>query len=132
GDFDALLGHFAGTLLKPTMPEKFFKHERQVILRMLDNQKEDPVKQAFKEWYRMVFHGHPYSLDAAGTPETLKKMTPTALGTLHRTHMNKDVMLFTYCGYLDLETVVVKMQKAFGALKGRKGLMLKKHTFKAK
>ena len=131
-DFDALLAHFAGTLLKPTMPEKFFKHERQVILRMLDNQKEDAVKQAFKNWYRLVFHAHPYALDASGNPASLKKMTPAALATLHRNHMAKEEILFTYCGDLDLETVVMKLTKAFATLKPRKGPKPRKNTLKAK
>ena len=131
-NFDSLLGHFAGSLLKPTLPEKFLKHERQVILRMLDNQKEDPVKQAFKNWYKMIFNAHPYALDASGTPESLKKMTPAALQTLHRQHLAKEEMVFTYCGDLDLETVVLKLQKAFVALKGRKGPKPRKNSLKPK
>ncbi|MBY0516597.1 MAG: insulinase family protein [Bacteriovoracaceae bacterium] len=131
-DFDSLLAHFAGTLLHPTMPEKFFKHERQVILRMLDNQKEDPVKQAFKNWYKMVFNGHPYSLDASGTPESLKKMTPKSLTSLHKKHMSEELILFTYCGDSDLETVIAKMHKAFGVLKPRKGKKPRKNTIKPK
>jgi zinc protease len=127
-DFDNLLAHFAGTLLHPSLPDKFFKHERQVILRMLDNQKEDPVKQAFKTWYKLVFNGHPYSHDASGTPESLKKMSPKTLASLHRDHLQKDEMIFTYCGDLDLATVQTKLKVAFATLKPRKG---KKHTKKS-
>lgn len=131
-DFDALLEHFAGSLLAPTLPEKFLKHERQVILRMLDNQKEDAVKQAFKNWYRMVFNAHPYALDASGTPESLKKMTSSALTALHRQHMAKEEMVFTYCGDLDLDTVISKLLKAFKALKPRKGVKPRKNSLKPK
>lgn len=130
-DFDSLLAHYSGTLLNPTLPEKYFKHERQVTLRMLDNQKEDPVKQAFKNWYKLVFNAHPYSLDTSGTPESLKKMTVKGMQTLHQAHIKNETMLFTYCGDQDLETIVGKLRKAFAPLKGRKGIKPRKNTLKA-
>lgn len=129
-DFDSLLGHFTGTLLHPEVPEKYFKHERKVILRMLDNQKEDPVKQVFRNWYQLVFNAHPYSLEASGTPDTLKKMTPTMLKNMHRLHMNKEEILFTYCGDLDLETVLQKLRTRLAKLKARKGPKPLKHPWK--
>ena len=129
-DFDSLLGHFAGTVLKPDVPEKYFTHERKVILRMLDNQKEDPVKQAFRSWYKMVFNAHPYALDASGTPASLKKMTPAILKKLHQERQTKEEILFTYCGDLDLETVMNKLRKALVGFKGRKGVKPKKKAWK--
>lgn len=131
-DFDSLLNHFVGTLQHPEIPEKYFKHEQKVILRMLDNQKEDPVKQAFRHWYQMVFHAHPYSLDASGTPESIKKMTPVLLKRLHQQHLAKEEMLFTYCGDMDLETVLVKLRKGLTSIKGRKGAKPAKHPWKGK
>ncbi len=129
-DFDGLLAHFAGTLLAPTLPEKFLKHERQVILRMIDNQKEDPVKQAFKNWYRLVFNAHPYALDGVGTPDSLKKITPAILQRLHKSHMSGDEIVLTYCGDLGLETVLAKLRTAFATLKPRKGKKPKKNALK--
>lgn len=131
-DFDDLLKHFAGTILSPAIPEKFFRHERQLVMRMLDNQKEDPVKQAFKQWYQFAFFGHPYALDASGTPETLKRMSPTLLKRIHMQHLASEDLLFTYCGDLDLETVILKLQEAFKALKPRKASKVKKHSWKGK
>ena len=131
-DFDSLLSHFMGTLLHPEIPEKYYKHEQKVILRMLDNQKEDPVKQAFKNWYQMVFNAHPYSLDASGTPESLKKMNPAMLKRMHQQHLAKEEILFTYCGDMDLETVLTKLRKQMKSLKGRKGAKPAKHPWKGK
>lgn len=132
-DFDSLLGHFMGTLQSPEIPDKYFKHEQKVILRMLDNQKEDPVKQAFRNWYQLVFNAHPYSLDASGTPETLKKMSPATLKRLHNDHLAKEEVLFTYVGDMDLETVLTKLKKQMKTtLKGRKGRKPAKHPWKGK
>lgn len=104
-DFERLSNHFFGTLFTPEIPKKFFDHEKKVILRALDNQKEDPTKQAFKAFYRMVFSQHPYSLDLAGTPETLKTFTTAALQKLHASHLKNSEMVLTYCGDLDFATV---------------------------
>nr|MBA2404993.1 insulinase family protein [Bdellovibrionales bacterium] len=105
-DFDKLAQHFFGTLLTPEVPKKFFDHERKVIVRALDNQKEDPMKQAFKSFYKMVFNQHPYSLDLAGTPLTLKTFTPTGLQRLHQGHLKNSEMVLTYCGDQDLPAVL--------------------------
>jgi zinc protease len=109
-DFERLSHHFFGTLLNPEVPLKFFTHERKVILRALDNQKEDPMKQAFKSFYKMVFNQHPYSLDLAGSPETLKTFTPAGLQRLHNAHLKNSEIVLTYCGDLDY-SVVLHMAK---------------------
>src|SRR5690606_3398662 len=87
------------------IPKKFFDHEKKIILRALDNQKEDPMKQAFKAFYRMVFNSHPYSLDLAGNPETIKTFSPTGLQKLHQSHLKNSEIVITYCGDLDFSVV---------------------------
>ena len=104
-DFDRLSQHFFGTLLSPEIPKKFFEHERKVIVRALENQKEDPTKQAFKAFYRLVFNQHPYALDLAGTSATLKTFTPAALQKLHRSHLGSSELVLTYCGDQDFAVV---------------------------
>jgi zinc protease len=125
-DMQRLSEHFFGTLFKPELPKKFFDHERKVILRALDNQKEDPMKQAFKAFYRMVFNQHPYSLDLAGTTETLKSFTPTALSRLHSAQIKNSELVFTYCGDQDF-TVIYGL-----LLEMTKSLAPRKVTKKAK
>lgn len=119
-DFERLSHHFFGTLFTPEIPKKFFDHERKVILRALDNQKEDPMKQAFKAYYRMVFNQHPYALDLAGTPETLKSFTPMALKKLHNSHLKNSEIVLTYCGDLDYNVVHHHMMELIKGLAPRK------------
>ncbi len=104
-DFEKLSQHFNGTLFTPEIPKKFFDHEKKVILRALDNQKEDAMKQAFKAFYKMVFNQHPYSLDLAGTPETIKTFSPLALKKLHASHLKNSEIVFTYCGDQDFSVI---------------------------
>lgn len=121
-DFDQLSTHFFGTLLTPELPKKFFDHERKVILRALDNSKEDPMKQAFKSFYKMVFNQHAYSLDLAGSPETLKTFTPTGLTRLHQTHLKNSEIVFTYCGDQDFPVVLQMMKDVVKKMAPRKAV----------
>lgn len=128
-DFDKLSTHFFGTLFSPEIPKKFFDHEKKVILRALDNQKEDPMKQAFKTFYKMMFHKHPYSLDLAGTPDTLKTFSPASLQKLHASHLKNSEMVLTYCGDQDLSVVYELMKEMVQKLPDRK--LIKKVKKKA-
>ncbi|WP_408098174.1 M16 family metallopeptidase [Peredibacter sp. HCB2-198] len=118
-DFERLSHHFFGTLFTPEIPKKFFDHEKKVILRALDNQKEDAMKQAFKAFYRMVFHQHAYSLDLAGTPETIKTFSPAGLQKLHAGLLKNSEIIFTYCGDLDFSVVHHHFVEAAKNLKSR-------------
>ncbi len=119
-DFERLSAHFFGTLFQPEVPKKFFDHEKKVILRALDNQKEDAMKQAFKTFYKMVFQGHPYSLDLAGTPETIKSFTPASLLKMHSSRLKNSEMVITYCGDQDLHTIESLVREMVKTLPERK------------
>ncbi|MFP5386770.1 MAG: M16 family metallopeptidase [Bacteriovoracia bacterium] len=121
-DFERLSQHFFGTLFTPEIPKRFFDHEKKVILRALDNQKEDAMKQAFKAFYRMVFKDHPYSLDLAGTPQTIKTFSPTGLKKLHSSHLKGSEVVLTYCGDLDFAVVQHHMMEVIKELNPRKPL----------
>jgi zinc protease len=129
-DFDRLAQHFFGTFFSPELPKKFFDHERKVILRALDNQKEDPMKQAFKAFYKMVFNQHPYSLDLAGSPQTLKSFTPTGLNRLHQSHLKTSELVLTYCGDQDLSVVLQMMKEMVKSLAPRKSQKKSKSKIK--
>ncbi len=119
-DFERLSSHFFGTLFSPEVPKKFFDHEKKVILRALDNQKEDAMKQAFKAYYKMVFNGHPYSLDLAGTPQTLKTFTPTSLLKQHNSHLKNSEMVITYCGDQEFQVIESLVRDMVKSLPERK------------
>lgn len=129
-DFEKLSSHFFGTLFTPELPKKFFDHEKKIILRALDNQKEDPMKQAFKAFYRMVFNDHPYSLDLAGTPETIKTFSPLGLKKLHHSHLKNSQIVLTYCGDLDYNVVHHHLSELIKGLNPRQ--VPKKQLKKAK
>ncbi len=123
-----LFQHFAGALTSPDMPMKYLKHEKQLSLRTLTNQKEDPVKHCFKEAQQLFFGKHPYALNPIGTPETLKNISQKSLQMLHAKNVKNKEILFTYCGDSSLEDVLEMFNPVFEKLAPRKA---EKVRFKA-
>jgi zinc protease len=125
--FLSLLPHFAGSLLAPDMPQKYLTHEKQLSMRTLINQKEDPVKQCFKMAQKLFFGTHPYALSPIGTKESIKAVTQKKILDIHKKNLKNKEMIFSYCGDASLEEVLENLKPMFDALPARKST---KPTFK--
>ncbi|RPJ78433.1 MAG: insulinase family protein, partial [Alphaproteobacteria bacterium] len=119
-NFQDLFPHFSGALTNPDVPAKYLNHEKQLSYRALTNQKEDPVKQCFKEAQQLFFGKHPYALNPIGSQITLKSITQKSLIQLHQKNLKKKEILFTYCGDSDLEDVLEMFNPLLDKLAPRK------------
>lgn len=126
-NFEELFPHFQGSLINPDMPLKYLNHEKQMVLRSLINQKEDPVKQCFKEAQKLFFGSHPYSLSPIGTDKTIKSASAKNLLTIHKKNIKNKELLITYCGDADLSRVLAVLNPLLDELPSRKS---QKITFK--
>jgi zinc protease len=115
-----LTNHFVGCLLNSNMPEKHFKHERQLTIRALENHKEDPVKHCFREAQRLFFNTHPYALNPIGTVESLKTIKEKKLLEIHKKNLKTKDILISYCGDDELEDVIELLSPLFDSLPSRK------------
>lgn len=129
-NFQDLFPHFEGAFTSPDMPTKFLTHEKQLAQRALVNQKEDPVKQCFKEVQRLFFGTHPYALSPIGTEKTLKAITQKSLIDTHKKNLKTKEIVLTYCGDADLPEVLGTLKVLFDKLPTRKPqkLSFKKYT----
>ncbi|MFZ4712723.1 MAG: M16 family metallopeptidase [Bacteriovoracaceae bacterium] len=103
---EELFEYFYGALMNPDFPEKFLKHEKEILYRILENQKEDPVKHCFKALNKIVFKNHPYALEHLGPKENIEHFSGEFLSRLHQKHLNEKEMVITYCGDLSLQKVI--------------------------
>lgn len=117
--FKSLVKHFMGSLLEPAFPNKSLTHEKKIILRNLEAQKEDPTRHCFKAATEQLFKGHPYAMGIIGTEKTVKALKRTDLINLHKKSINSKEMLFTYCGDLSLDEVIEEFTPYLKALKKR-------------
>jgi zinc protease len=118
--FHSLSAHLFGSLLQPTIPTKVLIHEKQLALRSLISQKEDPVKQCFKEAQKLFFGDHPYSLQQMGTPDTIKNISSKSLMALHKKNLKTKEILINYCGDADLSEVLTVLAPLTETLEARK------------
>jgi zinc protease len=129
--FADLADDFFSTLFEPTFPKQFLDMEKELIFRALENQKEDPVKQCFKTFNKLVFNGHPYAMDLVGNEETITKANENILKKLHQERLSKSEVVFTYCGDKSLESVLKFVEAKVERLKDRKKEAGFKHSLAA-
>jgi zinc protease len=116
---DSLIAHYMNILLNPTFPNSYFKLEKELIKRALFLQKEDPVKFCFSNFNDLVFNKHPYSLDIIGTDKSVSKINRKQVLDTHQKSLNEQELVITYCGDLDLDTVLEKISPYTAQLKPR-------------
>lgn len=126
-----LTTHFIGCLLDSTMPAKHLNHEKQLTIRALENHKEDPVKQCFREAQKMFFTTHPYALNQIGTIESLKLIKEKKLLELHKKNLKSKEILITYCGDDELEDVIDLLNPLFDKLPARKSSKIEIKKYKS-
>lgn len=118
--FHPLSAHLIGSFLEPTFANKVLSHEKQLVLRSLISQKEDPVKQCFKEAQKLFFGEHPYALHQQGTSATIKTVSNKSLLALHNKNLKQKEVLINYCGDADLSEVLNVLAPLLDKLKDRK------------
>jgi len=82
-DFAAGLELFADILRNPTFPQSAFEREREAQLASLRGQRDQLLQCAFKAMRRGLFGDVGYGLDAAGTEDSIRKLTPDDLRACH-------------------------------------------------
>lgn len=115
-----LFPHFSGALIHPDMPNKYLNHEKQLAFRALTNQKEDPVKQCFKEVQHLFFGSHPYALNSLGSTTSLKSISQKNLLDLHKKNLKTKEIIITYCGDSELDDILEILKPLFDSLPARK------------
>ncbi|MCT4642241.1 MAG: insulinase family protein [Bacteriovoracaceae bacterium] len=131
-NFTKLTKHFADTLLSPSIPKNYLELEMELIKRTIENQKEDSLKQCFREVTKSVFNEHPYSMPVFGTLDSIDRITREKLLELHNHRLNNSELLITYCGDKDLDFVKKNLSEIFDSLEPRKKESRSKNKIKPK
>jgi zinc protease len=129
-DFNHLTKHFFGTLIEPTFPDAFLNLEKELVLRTLENQEEDPVKQCFSKFSELVYNEHPYSRNILGTKEIVQNFTAQDLKELHKESLENKKIVLTICGNITLETAQTVLLERLVNLKAREGKTKNKNKLK--
>lgn len=82
------LSVLARIVQKPTFPQSILEREKERVLAELKEADIKPETIADREFQRLVYPGHPYSLRASGERETVARLARDDLVDFHRRHFS--------------------------------------------
>jgi zinc protease len=96
--FPSIAFDLVESLKSPSLKSDFFKLEKELVKRALDNFKEDPGKNCFLHFNREFFGDHPYSLPILGSELSLERINAEQLLAIQKENLDHSPILFSYCG----------------------------------
>lgn len=101
---------------KPRFDPDAMERIRGQLLTGLAYAAKDPDRVAAREWFKAAFPNHPYGRPAAGTEESLARITREDLEDYRRRVFAKDTLKVVVVGDIDAETLGKILDKVFGEL----------------
>lgn len=92
-------------IIRPAFDPQEAEKIRPELLDHLKHQEDSLSSLAFREFNRLLFQGHPYSLNTAGSKTAIQKFTVEELKDLYKKHANPDRMVLAVAGDVKAEDV---------------------------
>jgi zinc protease len=106
----------AQAVVHPTFPEAEVALARGQIEDGLKQRPDDPDTYLEEVADSVVYAGHAYAIDAAGTPGTMAKLTRSDVVDWHKSRLTKSNLLIVVVGNVAPTDLAKKVTEAFGAL----------------
>ena len=103
-------------MLHPTFPEAEVALARGQIEDGLKQRPDDPDTYLEQVADSIVYAGHAYAIDPAGTPATMAKLTRTEVANWHKARLTKANLLIVVVGNVAPDDLTKKVAAAFGSL----------------
>ena len=107
---------FTQAVLHPTFPDAEVTLARSQIEDGLKQRPDDPDTFLEQVADSIVYAGHAYAVDPAGTPETMAKLTRTDVQNWHKTRLTKANLLIVVVGNVAPADLARKVTAAFGSI----------------
>ena len=115
-NFDRMWKLFADVTMKPTFDPADVNRIRDQIVTGLREQETVPDSALDTLEDKIIYAGHPYSIDPIGTPETLAAITPAQLREHHKRSMETTRLLLVVVGDIDAAELKTKVAATLGTL----------------
>lgn len=115
-DFNAVSGLVADGILCPTLLPDTIAIEQAAMISACREAEDDIVEKARLRLLKQYFGEHPLGVDANGTPETLAKIQPTNLSSLHQSLVVAGNIVVGISGDFDRKEALDFVQTRFGTL----------------
>ncbi|MDZ4815488.1 MAG: pitrilysin family protein [Verrucomicrobiota bacterium] len=115
-DFKLGLDIAADVFLNPAFSSAAVEREKLIQLADIQTEKEQPMALARINLLKTLYPAHPYGMNALGTEQSVKALTPEALSGHHRRFATGKNTVISVFGDVNAEDVKAAVTKAFGAL----------------
>lgn len=115
-NFDRMWDIFADAAMNPSFINEDVERVRQQILAGLREAETVPDAALNALENRIIFAGHPYANDVAGTPKTVASITPADLRAYHQKMMETSRLLLVVVGDIDPNQLKTKVAATLGKL----------------
>lgn len=112
--FEPGLALLSEIILQPDFDAEEAEKIRAELLAQLKQQQDSLPSLAFLEFNRIIFQGHPYSLNAAGSEEAIKRFTPAELKSVYERYASPGNMVLAVAGDVKAEEVRDLVEQYFG------------------
>jgi len=114
---DQALAVLLRILHKPTFPQPIFEREKERMLSALQESDTKPETIADREFKRLLYADHPYSLRASGEIDAVARLARDDLMDFYRRHFSAGVAVVSIIGDLNREQARVIAEQLTSGLK---------------
>ncbi len=107
---------FTQAVLHPTFPDAEVDLVKQQLVFGLKQQKDDPDQHLNLLADSVFYAGHPFEIEAQGTPESVSAFTRNDLVTWQKDRLTKANLLFVVVGNITRDELSKKIEESFGSL----------------
>jgi Predicted Zn-dependent peptidases len=115
-NFDRTWKLFADVTMKPLFDPADINRVRDQMITGLREQETVPDSALDNLEDKIIYAGHPYSVDPTGTPETLSAITPAQLRDYHKKVMETSRLLLVVVGDVDAADLKARIASTLGTL----------------
>jgi zinc protease len=115
-NFDRTWKLFADVTMKPLFDPADINRVRDQMISGLREQETVPDSALDNLEDKIIYAGHPYSVDPTGTPETLAAITPAQLRDYHKKVMETSRLLLVVVGDVDAADLKARIASTLGTL----------------
>ena len=115
-NFDQMWKVFSDVSMKPLFDAADVDRVRDRLVTALREQETVPDSALDTLEDKIIYAGHPYSVDPTGTPETLAGITPAQLRDYHKRTMETSRLLLVVVGDIDAAELKTKVAATLGTL----------------
>lgn len=128
--FDPGLELVRDILVTPGFDKVEAEQIRTELLAQLKHQEDSLPSVAFREFNRLLFQGHPYSLNTMGSENSISQLQVDDLQEMYKRHAVPESLVLTVAGNVKAKDVFERVEALFGEWqRGRGGAGLAEESF---